>query len=132
MRLEQLTIGGFGRLRGTHDLAAPLTLVVGANEAGKSTFHDAVVRSLYGFAPEERRRHDGMAAKDRRMPWTGSPFSLTLRALDHEGRTVVTVWDFETEFAEMHDALTGEVIVREQPKQRADYDIGRQLVGMTR
>jgi DNA repair exonuclease SbcCD ATPase subunit len=132
MRLEQLTIGGFGRLRGTHDLAADLTLVVGANEAGKSTFHDAVVRSLYGFAPEERRRHDGMAAKDQRMPWMGAPFSLTLRALDHEGRAVVAVWDFEAEFAELHDALTGRVIVREQPKQRADYDIGRQLVGMTR
>jgi hypothetical protein len=132
MRLEELTIGGFGRLRGTYDLAAPLTLVVGANEAGKSTFHDAVVRSLYGFAPEERRHHDGMAAKDQRKPWTGAPFSLTLRALDHEGRIVVAVWDFEAEFAELHDALTGNVIAREQPKQRADYDIGRQLVGMTR
>jgi hypothetical protein len=132
MRLEQLTIGGFGRLQGTHDLAAALTLVVGANEAGKSTFHDAVVRSLYGFAPEERRRHDGMAPKDQRKPWTGAPFSLTLRALDHNGEAVVAVWDFETEFAELHDALTGKVIIREQPKQRADYAIGRQLVGMTR
>ncbi len=132
MRLEQLTIGGFGRLQGTHDLTAPLTLVIGANEAGKSTFHDAVVRSLYGFAPDERRRHDGIAAKDHRRPWTGPPFSLTLRALGYEDRAVVAVWDFEAEFGELHDALTGEVIVREQPKQRADYEIGRQLVGMTR
>jgi hypothetical protein len=132
MRLEQLTIGGFGRLRGKHDLAAGLNLVSGANEAGKSTFHDAVVRSLFGFAPEERRRHEGTSVKDQRMPWAGAPFSLTLRALDHEGRAVVAVWDFVTEFAELHDALTGKVILREQPKQRADYDIGCQLVGMTR
>jgi DNA repair exonuclease SbcCD ATPase subunit len=132
MRLEQLTIGGFGRLQGNYDLTAPLTLVIGANEAGKSTFHDAVVRSIYGFAPDERRRHEGITAKDHRKPWTGTSFSLTLRALDHEGRAVVTVWDFEAEFAELHDALTGKVIVREQPKQRADYEIGRLLVGITR
>lgn len=132
MRLERLTIGGFGRLRGTHELAASLTLVAGANEAGKSTFHDAVVRSLFGFSPEERRRHDGSSTKDQRMPWAGGPFGLTLRAVDHQGRAVVATWDFASELVELHDAVTGKMILREQPNQRAEHDIGRQLVGMTR
>ena len=51
MRLERLEVGGFGRLRDLQlDLAPRLTVLWGANEAGKSTVHRAVRVALYGIA----------------------------------------------------------------------------------
>jgi hypothetical protein len=132
MRLERLDIRGYRRLRGSYEFAAGLTLVTGPNEAGKSTLHDAVVRSLFGFSPEERRRREGSSPKDERMPWTGGPFGLTLRAHDREGQAVLVRWDFASDLAELQDAVTGKSLLREQPKQRADYELGQRLVGMTR
>jgi DNA repair exonuclease SbcCD ATPase subunit len=132
MRLERLDIRGYRRLRGSYEFAAGLTLVTGPNEAGKSTLHDAVVRSLFGFSPEERRRREGSSPKDERMPWTGGPFGLTLRARDREGHAVLVTWDFASDLAELQDAVTGKSLLREQPKQRGDYELGRRLVGMTR
>ena len=132
MRLERLEIRGYRRLRGSYEFAAGLTLVTGPNEAGKSTLHDAVVRSLFGFSPEERRRREGSSPKGERMPWTGGQFGLTLHAHDREGHEVLARWDFASDLAELQDAVTGESLLREQPKQRADYELGRRLVGMTR
>ncbi len=133
VRVERLDISGYRRLRGRYEFAPGLTLVTGPNEAGKSTLHDALLRSLFGFSPEERRhRRDASSAKDERMPWEGGPFGLTLRAHDPEGRAVLVKWDFAGDLAELQDALTGESLLRERPKQRADFEIGRRLVGMTR
>ena len=132
MRLERLDIRGYRRLHDTYELGPGLTLVTGPNEAGKSTLHDALVRSLFGFSPDERRRREGSSPKDERMPWAGGPFGLTLRALDGEGRAVLVRWDFLSDRAEMNDAVTGALLLQEQPKQRGDYELGRQLVGISR
>jgi len=133
MHVERLDIRGYRRLRGGYEFASGLTLVTGPNEAGKSTLHDAVLRSLFGFSPEERRhRRNGSSAKDERMPWAGGPFGMTLRAHGPKGRAVLVKWDFADDLVELQDALTGESLLRERPKQRADFEIGRQLVGMTR
>ncbi len=132
MRLERLDIRGYRRLRGTYELAPGLTLITGPNEAGKSTLHDALVRSLFGFSPEERRRRDGSSPKDERMPWAGGPFGLSLRAHDREGHAVLVTWDFASDLAELQDAVTGKSLLHEQPKQRGDYELGQRLVGMTR
>jgi ABC-type dipeptide/oligopeptide/nickel transport system ATPase subunit len=132
MRLERLDIRGYGRLRGNYDFAAGLTLVTGPNEAGKSTLHDAIVHALFGFSPEERRRHDGSSPKDERIPWTGSPFGVTLRAHDCDGLAVLVSWDFQDDLADLRDAVTGESLLHEQPKQRTDHELGQRLVGMRR
>ena len=133
MRLERLDIRGYGRLRGSYELAPGLTLVTGPNEAGKSTLHDALIHSLYGFSREERRgRRERSSQKDERMPWTGGQFGLTLRARDREDRTVLAVWDFATDLAVLQDADTGAPLLREKPKRREEYELGTRLVGMTR
>jgi uncharacterized protein YhaN len=132
MRLERLDVRGYRRLRGSFEFAPGLTLVTGPNEAGKSTLHDALIHALFGFSREDRRRHGGASQKDARAPWGGGPFGLTLHARDREGRAVLVAWDFAGEHVELQDALTGESLGREKPKQSADYELGRQLVGMTR
>jgi DNA repair exonuclease SbcCD ATPase subunit len=133
MRVDRLDIRGYGRLQGSFDFISGLTLVTGANEAGKSTLHDAVIRSLFGFSPEERRhRRDGSSAKEDRVPWSGRQFALTLHAHDLENQEVLVRWDFASDLVELQDAVTGRSQLREQPKQRGDYAVGRRLLGMTR
>ena len=50
MRIERIELDGFGRFAGAFwDLPAGLTVVVGANEAGKTTLLNAVRALLFGF-----------------------------------------------------------------------------------
>lgn len=50
MRIERIELDGFGRFAGAGwDLPAGLTVVVGANEAGKTTLLNAVRALLFGF-----------------------------------------------------------------------------------
>src|SRR5919109_3563862 len=55
MRLTRIEIGGFGSL---HDLdlrfGPAMNLVVGPNEAGKSTLQEAIVTGLYGLLAGDR------------------------------------------------------------------------------
>lgn len=132
MRLESIDVRGYRGLSGYHELGEGLTLVTGPNEAGKSTFHDALIHGLFGFSPEERRRREGSSEKDQRAPWTSGPFGLVLRLADVDGRRLLVTWDFEADLAVVQDALTGEPILREQPSQRHDYELGRRLSAMGR
>ncbi|HXH07680.1 MAG TPA: AAA family ATPase, partial [Vicinamibacterales bacterium] len=107
MWIEELRIRGFGRLSGHWRFAPGLTLVIGRNEAGKSTLHDAIVRALFGFSRNERRRNDGVSRKDARRPWTGGEFALTAVVRDARGRAWRVDWDFERYEAEVRDHETG-------------------------
>ena len=132
LTLESVEIRGFKRLRGEWELGGELTLVTGPNESGKSTLHEALIRALFGFSPEERRNREGSSPKDERSPWDGGPFGAVLRVLDSGGRELLLTWDFARGLAILEDALTGQTLGREQPKQRHDYELGAQLVGMKR
>jgi DNA repair exonuclease SbcCD ATPase subunit len=132
MRIDELKIRGYRRLHGTFMFASGLTLVSGPNEAGKSTLHDALIRSMFGFSPDERRRRDGSSTSTDCRPWAGGQFGLTLRACDPDDRAVLAVWDFETGAVELQDVNTGESLLCEQPRQRADYEIGTRLAGIER
>jgi len=70
MRLRSLRIDGFGRLADrTFAFGSGLNVVIGPNEAGKSTLAAALVASLYGLQRGE---------KDRWRPWTGTAFATAL------------------------------------------------------
>lgn len=86
MRIERLQVGAFGRLRdfdsGPEPLAG-LVVVVGPNEAGKSTLFHFLTSMMYGFSPASR---DG----NPYAPWDGAEpsGSVTLR-LDTGGCATV-------------------------------------------
>jgi DNA repair exonuclease SbcCD ATPase subunit len=70
MRLRTLRVDGFGRISGrTFAFGPGLNVVVGRNEAGKSTLAAAIVASLYGL---------GRGEKDRWRPWDASPYGTAL------------------------------------------------------
>jgi len=66
MRLERVTIDGFGTLAGVDATLEPkrLNLLIGPNECGKSSFASAVVSTLFGFSTLE--------AEELARPWSGA------------------------------------------------------------
>lgn len=87
MRLEHLQIGGFGCLEGTAvDFAPGLTVVLGTNEAGKSTVLWAIRAALYGLDAGGQGRPVAGSPWARWRPWTGRRYDLTLVYQLRDGR----------------------------------------------
>ena len=86
MRIEQIHVDAYGRLQdfdtGSRPLG-PLVVVLGPNEAGKSTLFSFLTTALYGFHPASRERNP-------HMPWgaeeAGGRIAIRLEA---EGCVVV-------------------------------------------
>ena len=60
MRIERLRVDAFGRLGGFDtgpESLGPLVVVLGPNEAGKSTLFSFLTTALYGFQPASRERN---------------------------------------------------------------------------
>ncbi len=67
MRIERIEIDGFGRFHDDDwDAAAGLTVLLGANEAGKTTLLNALRALLFGFEPTPRRTR--LVPRPRRRP----------------------------------------------------------------
>jgi hypothetical protein len=132
MHVESVHIVGYQQLAGTYELALGLTVVTGANEAGKSALHEALVHSLFGFSSVDRRQRGGSSPKELRRPWSGAPFRAVATLVDRESRLVRVDWDFDLDRVEVRDATTGEGIFSEQPTQRQEFTTGPRLVGLDR
>ena len=130
MWIEELDIRGFGRLRGRYGFSRGLTLVVGLNEAGKSTLHEALVRALFGFSRKERRRQEGQAEKDCYRPWSGGPFGLNAIVQREDGTRLRIEWDFDGHTLKLLHAATAEDLTGEVLRGRGDTTLGRSLLGL--
>jgi hypothetical protein len=87
MRLESIEVHGFGRLRDTRvDLAPRVTVVLGDNEAGKSTLHRAVRAALYGLDSGGQGRAVERSEWARWTPWTGEQYGIALTYALSDGR----------------------------------------------
>ena len=96
MRIERLTVSGFGKLAGTALEPGPgLTVVHGPNESGKSTTHAALRASLFGLVAGGRRTRDESAAVERHRPWLESRYGAVLELADAGGRHLRLEWDFD-------------------------------------
>ncbi|MFN2451997.1 MAG: ATP-binding protein [Candidatus Dormibacteria bacterium] len=79
MRLEQLELAGFGRLRDlVVDFGPRITVVLGDNEAGKSSLHRAVRAALYGLDAGGQGRPVERSEWFRWQPWDGGPYGVSL------------------------------------------------------
>lgn len=107
MWVEELEIDGFRRLRGRFSFGPRLNFVLGDNEAGKSSLHDALVRTLFGFSKSERWGGE-RSVWQRSRPWERTrPYALRALVHDGEGRTYRIEWDFERHSVRLLDATTG-------------------------
>lgn len=108
MRIDSLFIEGFGRLVGQRFTLGPgLNLIVGPNEAGKSTLQHFLVGMLYG---QKRRgaRREASPEQSRYRPWSGVPYRGVLTYDLADGRTYRIERSFEPDRVQVWDAVTGE------------------------
>jgi len=131
VKLLELRVRGFRRLRDvTIDLSFDRVLVVGPNEAGKSTLMEALVSGLYGLAPG--RRGSGHASALRSVqPWTGESAALAVKLQLDDGRLVEVDWDFSAERTRVFDHQRGEDISADfAPGTHGWVDVGEKLLGL--
>jgi DNA repair exonuclease SbcCD ATPase subunit len=131
VKLLQLRVRGYRKL---HDLAVDLDhdrlLVVGPNEAGKSTLMDALLAGLYGLAPAKRGSgHTG--ALRAIQPWSGEAAALVVRIKLDDGRTIEVDWDFSAEQTRVIDHDLGEDVTADYaPGTHGWLDVGERLLGL--
>lgn len=84
MRLERVTIEGFGPLAGFEAVMEPkrLNLFIGPNESGKSSFASAIVSTLFGCASAD--------LEERSRPWSGAKHRVAVTFTVASGRFRVT------------------------------------------
>ena len=92
MILKRVVADGFGRLvgRGPFEFSAGLTVIGGANESGKTTLAECIMRLLFGFPHQQFN-----SELDQYRPWkTGAPYRARLTYELDDGRGFETIRDF--------------------------------------
>jgi uncharacterized protein YhaN len=133
MRVDRLTVSGFGKLAGRElELGPGLTVVHGPNESGKSTSHAALRASLFGLASGGRRSRDETAAIERHRPWSEPRYGSVLELADAAGRRLRLEWDFDRSRFALRDAATGADLTAEHGAGTDPRILARTLYGVDR
>jgi uncharacterized protein YhaN len=134
MRLTRIEIEGFGSLTGMELRFGPsMNLVVGPNEAGKSTLQEAIVTGLYGLQASERTRATLVERTDRWRPWQGGNFGLALEFELEDGTQLRVERDLDAETVRVMDPNSGaDLTDRFEPDALGGLQIGRHLLGVSR
>src|SRR5947209_1559884 len=134
MRLSRIRIDGFGSLQGMELRFGPaMNLVVGPNEAGKSTLQEAIVTGLFGPQSSGRSRGNVVDHAERWRPWQGGAFGLAIEFELEDGTHLRVERDLDSEGVRVLDLDSGaDLSDRFQHNGAAGVDIGRQLLGISR
>src|ERR1700730_4990850 len=134
MRLTRIEIEGFGSLQGMDLRFGPtMNLVVGPNEAGKSTLQEAIVTGLYGLQSGDHSRSALVERADRWRPWQGGNFGLALEVVLEDGTQLRIERDLDAETVRVFDISTGaELGDRFERDASGGLQVGRQLLGVSR
>src|SRR5437763_8911245 len=134
MRLTRIEIDGFGSLQGMELRFGPaMNLVVGPNEAGKSTLQEAIVTGLFGLQSSQRSRGTVVDHAERWRPWQGGAFGLAIEFELEDGTHLRVERDLDSEGVRVLDLDSGaDLSDRFQHNGAAGVDIGRPLLGISR
>jgi uncharacterized protein YhaN len=134
MRLSRIEIAGFGSLQRMDLHFGPaMNLVVGPNEAGKSTLQEAIVSGLYGLQSADRVRGALANGADRWRPWQGGDFGLALEFELDDGTHLRIERDLDAETVRVLDVDSGaDLTDRFERDGASGIDVGRQLLGVSR
>ena len=111
MRVTRVSARAFGWLHDqTLDLAEGLTVVYGPNEAGKSTWHAALLAALCGRWPARGRGEPGI---ERYRPWSGDAWEVGAALLLDDGRRIDLRQDLEARHGWATDAALGRDVAAE-------------------
>ena len=131
MQLTRIQVDGFGVLRGT-DLrfGKGMNLVIGPNEAGKSTLQEAILTGLYGFQSEKTRAAAVTMAAQRWRPWHDGAFRLALEFELEDGRRLRVERDFDADALRVQDLETGDDLTAQLVAEDEGASLGRRLLGI--
>jgi len=134
VRLTRIEIEGFGTLRGIDIHFGPaMNLVLGPNEAGKSTLQEAILAGLYGLQSADRNRPSLVERSERWRPWQGGHFGLALELELEDGTSLRVERDLDSETVHVTDLRSGEELSdRFQRDPLGGVQVGRELLGVTR
>jgi uncharacterized protein YhaN len=134
MRLSRIEIAGFGVLQAMDLRFGPaMNLVIGPNEAGKSTLQEAIVSGLFGLQSGERGRPTGVDRAERWRPWQGGEFGLALEFDLDDGTNLRIERDFDADTVRVIDVDSGtDLSERFEHDGLGGVQIGRQLLGVSR
>ena len=134
MRLSRIQIAGFGALQGMDLRFGPaMNLVIGPNEAGKSTLQEAIVSGLFGLPASDRARGAALDQAERWRPWEGGHYGLAIEFELDDGTHLRVERDFDAESARVIDVDSGaDLSDRFEPDGVGGLQIGRHLLGVSR
>ncbi|MFQ5598993.1 MAG: AAA family ATPase [Candidatus Krumholzibacteriia bacterium] len=110
MRVLEAYIRGFGRLAERHFRFSPgAQLIVGENEAGKSTLQQFILGMLFGLKREDRKRREYLPQYEIYRPWSDAPYEgrLVYELSNGERFELHRVFERDRESLCILDALTG-------------------------
>src|SRR5262245_12215993 len=130
MKITRLKAQGFGTFTGEIVFDPErLNLIVGPNEAGKTTVAAAISAALYGLNDDGRRFRGMFTPRKQYEPWSPGPFSLELTFETNKGRYTVnrhlgkgTVTVFEEGRGNVTDDFR---------HGSGEYMIGEELLGLS-
>ena len=133
MRVERLTLSGFGKLAAREVRFGPrLTIVHGPNESGKSTTHAALRAALFGLTAGGRRTREETAAIERYRPWADVRYGAVLELTGDDGRRLRLEWDFDRGRYALRDAATGADLTAGHGSGADPRGLARALYGVDR
>src|SRR6476660_7577160 len=133
MRVERLTVSGFGKLASSRlELGPGLTIVHGPNESGKSTTHAALRASLFGLTAGGRRTPSETVAIERHRPWADVRYASTIDLVAAAGRRLRLEWEFERCRFTLRDAATGTDLTADHGAGTDPRGLAHSLYGVDR
>lgn len=136
MKLLELEAQAFGCLRNRKFIFHPrVNVILGRNEAGKSTLQQAVLALLYGFYDSTRALQREQDAHERYRPWSASEYAGRLKYQLDDGSSLLVHRDFSTSEVrtQLLDALTGEDLSQRYNRGRhGKIDFVEKQLGMPR
>ena len=130
MRILRVSATGFGALAGEVRLeAARLNVVVGDNEAGKTTLAAAVAAALYGLDSDARRYRGRLTPLQQFEPWNGAAYALEV-VLETGGKRFTITRHFGRDSVTVFEEGRGNV-TEDFRVGAGEYPIGEQLLGLS-
>ncbi|HHW27290.1 MAG TPA: AAA family ATPase [Firmicutes bacterium] len=133
MKLRYLLPAAFGKfhLKEPIVLQDGLNLIVGDNEAGKSTLEAFIHGMLYGFKKEGKSRISRLPEFDRYRPWSGSEYRGVI-GYEADGANYRVERSFDPDLVRIYDDDTGEDITRRfSQDSRKEYDFAQRHLGLS-
>ena len=122
MRIERISIAGFGRLTNReHEFAPRLNVVFGPNESGKSTLHLAILSALYGFHQSTRARAAENELLRQFRPWSSDDYAISMEYRLDDGKRYRVERSFEPLLTALWDRDRALDVSSNYPQGRHGY-----------